>query len=58
MFAVFAVFAVFEEETTMMAAAALVLFAVYFLAGFVLRTLIQWKWTGDSGFRGVSGRVG
>lgn len=42
----------------MMAAAALVLFAVYFLVGFVLRSLIQWKRTGDSGFRGVSGRVG
>jgi len=38
--------------------AALVIFGVYLAAGFVLRSLIQWFRTGDSGFRGVSGAAG
>lgn len=41
-----------------MAYLALALFAVYFLTGFVLRTLLQLRRTGDSGFRGLSGRPG
>jgi protein-S-isoprenylcysteine O-methyltransferase Ste14 len=36
-------------------AAALVLFVVYLAVGFVLRTWLQWRRTGDSGFRGISG---
>jgi protein-S-isoprenylcysteine O-methyltransferase Ste14 len=38
--------------------AALVLFVVYLLLGFVVRTWLQWRRTGDGGFRGISGRPG
>ena len=38
-----------------MTAAALALFAAYLLFGFVIRTLLQWRATGDSGFRGIGG---
>lgn len=41
-----------------MTIAALVLCAVYLFVGFGLRTWIQWRRTGDSGFRGISGRFG
>lgn len=37
---------------------AIVLFAVYLGAGFGLRTWVQWRRTGDTGFRGISGRPG
>lgn len=41
-----------------MTAAALTLFAVYLTVGFGLRTWLQWRRTGDTGFRGLSGRPG
>ena len=41
-----------------MTIAALVLCAVYLFVGFGLRTWIQWRRTGDTGFRGISGRFG
>ncbi len=41
-----------------MAAFALILFTIYILAGFVLRTVLQLRRTGDSGFRGLSGTPG
>jgi protein-S-isoprenylcysteine O-methyltransferase Ste14 len=41
-----------------MAVVALALFATYFGAGFIARTLLQVHRTGDSGFRGLSGRPG
>lgn len=41
-----------------MIGAALVLYAVYLTVGFVVRTLVQWRRTGDSGWRGISGRFG
>lgn len=41
-----------------MTVAALVLYAVYLAVGFGLRTWIQWRRTGDSGFRGISGGLG
>ncbi len=41
-----------------MAVFALILFVVYMLAGFVLRTVLQLRRTGDSGFRGLSGTPG
>ena len=41
-----------------MTVAALVLFGVYLAVGFGLRTWLQWRRTGDSGFRGISGRPG
>ena len=37
---------------------ALVLFAVYLGAGFVLRSVLQYRATGDTGFRGIAGPVG
>ncbi|WP_461021735.1 methyltransferase family protein [Thalassiella azotivora] len=37
---------------------ALGLFVLYLVLAFVLRTLVQLRWTGDSGFRGISGRPG
>jgi protein-S-isoprenylcysteine O-methyltransferase Ste14 len=37
---------------------ALVLYATWFALAFGLRTLVQLRRTGDSGFRGVSGRLG
>lgn len=37
---------------------ALVLFVVYLLLGFVVRTWLQWRHTGDGGFRGISGHAG
>ncbi|WP_346280398.1 hypothetical protein [Pseudonocardia sp.] len=36
-----------------MAVLALALFAIYFGFGFVLRTMLQLRRTGDSGFRGL-----
>ena len=41
-----------------MAVLALVLYAVYLLLAFVLRTVIQLRRTGSSGFHGISGRPG
>lgn len=41
-----------------MAAAALVLYAIWFLLAFGLRTLIHLRRTGDSGFKGLGGRPG
>lgn len=41
-----------------MNAAALVLFGVYLGVGFGLRTWVQVRRTGDTGFRGISGRTG
>ena len=38
--------------------AALLLFGVYFLVAFIVRSLIQWRRTGDTGFRGFSRVVG
>ena len=37
---------------------ALLLFTLYLAVGFGLRTWVQWRRTGDTGFRGVSGRPG
>jgi protein-S-isoprenylcysteine O-methyltransferase Ste14 len=39
-----------------MTVAALGLFAVYLSAAFGLRTWLQWRRTGDTGWRGISGR--
>ena len=39
-----------------MTPAALALYGVYLGVGFGLRTWLQWRRTGDTGFRGVSGR--
>ena len=36
---------------------ALALFAVYLTLGFVLRSVLQYRATGDTGFRGISGPV-
>lgn len=41
-----------------MSIAALVLFAVYLLVAFLVRTLLQLRRTGDSGWRGVTGEPG
>lgn len=41
-----------------MTVAALLLFAAYVAIGFGLRTWVQWRRTGDTGFRGISGRAG
>jgi len=41
-----------------MTTAALVFFAVYVAVGFGVRSWIQYRHTGDSGFRGISGRLG
>lgn len=41
-----------------MTVAALVVYAAYLAIGFGLRTWLQWRRTGDSGFRGISGRTG
>ncbi|MPZ93596.1 MAG: hypothetical protein GEU96_01520, partial [Propionibacteriales bacterium] len=41
-----------------MAVIALALYATYFLLAVALRTIIQVRRTGDSGFRGLSGRPG
>ena len=41
-----------------MAFVALALFGLYFAVAFGLRTWLQYRRTGDSGFRGLSGRVG
>lgn len=41
-----------------MTVAALALFAAYLVFGFAIRTFLQWRATGDSGFRGISGRPG
>lgn len=42
----------------MAAVTALVLFLLYAAVGFGLRLLVQYRRTGDTGFRGVSGKVG
>lgn len=41
-----------------MAITALILFGVYFTVAFGIRTWMQYRQTGDTGFRGISGRVG
>lgn len=41
-----------------MAIIALLLFAVYFAVAFGVRTWLQYRQTGDTGFRGISGRIG
>lgn len=41
-----------------MAVVALVLFGIYVLIAFGWRTLLQRRVTGDSGYRGISGRIG
>ena len=41
-----------------MTVTALFLFAAYVGIGFGLRTWVQWRRTGDTGFRGISGRAG
>ena len=41
-----------------MAVAALAMFTLYLAVGFGLRSWVQWRRTGDTGFRGVSGRPG
>lgn len=41
-----------------MASSALILFAIYFLVAFGLRTWLQIRHSGDSGFRGISGPPG
>lgn len=41
-----------------MSVTALLLFLLYLAVGFVLKTLVQRRRTGDSGFRGVSGQPG
>jgi protein-S-isoprenylcysteine O-methyltransferase Ste14 len=41
-----------------MAALALALFAIYFAMAFGIRTWVQFRQTGDTGFRGISGRIG
>lgn len=41
-----------------MTVAALTLFAVYLVVGFGVRTVVQVRRTGDSGWRGISGRPG
>ncbi|WP_433003316.1 methyltransferase family protein [Kribbella sp. CA-294648] len=41
-----------------MAVLALILFGIYFGIAFVIRTVLQLRRTGDSGFRGLSGRPG
>ena len=40
------------------AVAALAIYAVYLGIGFGLRTWLQWRRTGDTGWRGISGRLG
>lgn len=44
--------------STALNVAALTLFIVYLLLGFVVRTWLQRRRTGDGGFRGISGRPG
>lgn len=41
-----------------MTVAALLLFVAYLAIGFGVRTWVQWRRTGDTGFRGISGRPG
>ena len=40
------------------AVAALAIYAVYLGVGFGLRTWVQWRRTGDTGWRGIAGRFG
>lgn len=47
-----------ESGMPVMPVAALLVFVLYLALGFGLRTWIQWRRTGDSGFRGLSGRPG
>lgn len=46
------------DPETALAWWALALFAVYLTLGFVLRSVLQYRATGDTGFRGISGTVG
>ena len=46
------------DPETALAWWALALFAVYLMLGFVLRSVLQYRATGDTGFRGISGTVG
>ena len=41
-----------------MTVGALALFTLYLTVGFGLRSWLQWRRTGDTGFRGISGRPG
>lgn len=41
-----------------MPVAALIVYAVWFAMAFGLRTFIQWRHTGSSGFKGIGGRPG
>ena len=47
-----------REPGNSMTVAALTLFAVYLVVGFGVRTVVQVRRTGDSGWRGISGRPG
>ena len=47
-----------ELGTAAVAVAALAIYAVYLGVGFGLRTWVQWRRTGDTGWRGISGRFG
>lgn len=44
--------------STMLTVLALGLYALYLGVGFGLRTWVQWRRTGDTGWRGISGRFG
>jgi protein-S-isoprenylcysteine O-methyltransferase Ste14 len=46
------------RRVLLMTTIAFLLLAVYFLVAFVLRSWVQYRRTGDTGFRGVSGRPG
>ncbi|MDT0186838.1 isoprenylcysteine carboxylmethyltransferase family protein [Microbacterium sp. ARD31] len=47
-----------EPGTDVAAVGALGIYAVYLGVGFGLRTWLQWRRTGDTGWRGISGRFG
>lgn len=47
-----------ELDNDAVAVAALAVYALYLGVGFGLRTWVQWRRTGDTGWRGISGRLG
>ncbi len=47
-----------ELDSDAVAMAALAVYALYLGVGFGLRTWVQWRRTGDTGWRGISGRFG
>lgn len=47
-----------ELDNDAVAVAALAVYALYLGVGFGLRTWVQWRRTGDTGWRGISGRFG